>query len=171
MIIGFKGKYPQIAPSVFVAGNAAVIGDTVIGEGSSVWFSTTIRGDVMPIVIGAGTSIQDNAVVHVTGGRSGTTIGSRVTVGHGAIIHACVVEDDCLIGMGAVLLDGCRIGKGSVIGAGAVITPGTIIAPGSLVVGAPGKVKRSVSVEETRWIADSAIHYVELAHAYIAESK
>lgn len=122
----------------------------------------------MAITVGAQTSIQDNAVVHVTAGRFGTRIGNRVTVGHSAIVHACTVEDDCLIGMGAILLDGCVIGAGSLIGAGALITPGTIIPPGSMVVGSPGKVKRPISEEERAWIAFSSHHYVELAHAYIA---
>ena len=164
----FRGQAPRLAPDVFVADNAAIIGDVEIGEASSIWYSATVRGDVMPIRIGAFTSIQDNAVIHVTAGRFGTTIGSRVTVGHGAIVHACVVEDDCLIGMGSILLDGCHIGRGSLIGAGALVTPGTVIPPGSMVVGSPAKIKRNISDEETRWIAFSSQHYVELARAYIA---
>ncbi len=164
----FRGHTPQLGDDVFVAENAAVIGDVVVGQASSIWYSATVRGDVMPIRIGTHTSIQDNAVIHVTAGRFGTEIGNRVTVGHGAIIHACVVEDDCLIGMGSVLLDGCRIGRGSLIGAGALVTPGTIIPPGSMVVGSPAKVKREISQQETQWIAFSSQHYVDLARAYIA---
>jgi gamma-carbonic anhydrase len=168
IIRSFRGITPTLGTQVFVADNAAIIGDVVIGDHSSVWFSTTIRGDVMPIRIGSSTSIQDNAVVHVTAGRFGTTIGSRVTVGHGAIIHACVIEDDCLIGMGSILLDGCRIGAGSLIGAGALVTPGTVVPPRSMVVGSPARVKRPLTDEETTWIGFSSHHYVELARAYIA---
>jgi len=164
----FRGHTPQLAEHVFVAENAAIIGDVSVGQASSIWYSATVRGDVMPIRIGSHTSIQDNAVIHVTAGRFGAEIGSRVTVGHGAIIHACVVEDDCLVGMGSVLLDGCRIGRGSLIGAGALVTPGTIIPPGSMVVGSPAKVKREISQQEIQWIAFSSQHYVDLARAYIA---
>ena len=146
------------------------IGDVVIGDESSIWYSTVVRGDVMPIRIGARTSIQDNTVLHVTSERFGTTIGSDCTIGHNAIIHACVVEDFCLIGMGAILLDGCRIGRGSLIGAGALVTPGTDIPPNSLVVGAPAKVKREVNEKEREQIRYGASHYVELARRYLAEA-
>src|SRR5665647_185385 len=105
----FAGKRPVIGRGVFLAETCAVIGDVEIGEETSIWYGTVIRGDVMPIRIGARTSIQDNTVVHVTSDRFGTTIGNDCTVGHGAIIHACIVEDFCLIGMGSVILDGARI--------------------------------------------------------------
>jgi gamma-carbonic anhydrase len=167
-LVPFRGHRPALGDGVFVAHNAAVIGEVQVGAHTSIWYSATIRGDVMPIRIGSHTSIQDNAVVHVTSGRFGTTIGSRVTVGHGAIIHACVVEDDCLIGMGSIILDGATIGAGSLIGAGSVVTPGTVVPPGSMVIGSPGRVKRQISDEERRWIAFSSAHYVELARAYIA---
>jgi carbonic anhydrase/acetyltransferase-like protein (isoleucine patch superfamily) len=164
----FGGKTPQLGTGVFVAETAAIIGDVVIGEDSSVWYATTVRGDVMPIRIGARTSIQDNAVIHVTSGFSGTAIGSDCTVGHSAIIHACTVEDFCLIGMGSILLDGARIGTGSLIGAGALVTPGTTIPPGSLVIGSPAKVKRPLLDKEREQISYGANHYVELARAYLA---
>jgi carbonic anhydrase/acetyltransferase-like protein (isoleucine patch superfamily) len=153
---------------VFIAENAAVIGDVVIGESSSIWYSTTVRGDVMPIRIGARTSIQDNAVIHVTSDFSGTDIGNDCTVGHSAIIHACTVEDFCLIGMGSIILDGARIGSGSLVGAGALVTPGTIIPPRSLVIGSPAKVKRPLSEKEREQIDYGAKHYVELARTYLA---
>src|ERR1700733_9927831 len=153
MIRAFGGARPQIAASCFVADTAAVIGDVVIGDESSIWFSTVVRGDVMPIRIGAGTSIQDGTVIHVTAGRFGTTIGNDCTVGHAAIIHACTVDDDCLIGMGAILLDGVHVGRGSLVGAGALVTPGTVIPAGSLVLGSPARVKRPVNDGERAQIA------------------
>ena len=168
MIRGYAGKKPVLGTGVFVAENAAVIGDVVIGDDSSIWYSTTVRGDVMPIRIGARTSIQDNTVIHVTSDFSGTTIGSDCTIGHSAIIHACTVEDFCLIGMGSILLDGARVGTGSLVGAGALVTPGTDIPPGSLVIGSPAKVKRPLNDKEREQIRYGAAHYVELARRYLA---
>lgn len=163
------GIAPTIGAGTFIAETAAVIGNVVIGAASSVWYGAVVRGDTMPIRIGSGTSIQDNSVVHVTHDVHGTDIGNNVTVGHNAIIHACTVEDDCLIGMGAILLDRCRIGRGSVVGAGALVTAGTDIPPGSMVIGSPAKVKRTLTDEERGWIASSALHYRELAARYLAE--
>src|SRR5687767_1607676 len=162
------GKRPLIATDAFLAENCAVIGDVEIGEDSSIWYSVTVRGDVMPIRIGARTNIQDNTVIHVTSDRFGTTIGNDCTIGHGAIVHACTVEDFCLIGMGSIILDGARIGRGSLVGAGALVTPGTEIPPGSLVIGSPAKVKRAVNEKEREQIAYGAAHYVELARGYSA---
>ncbi|MDX2090588.1 MAG: gamma carbonic anhydrase family protein [Kofleriaceae bacterium] len=159
----------MIGRGVFLAETCAVIGDVEIGEESSLWYGTAVRGDVMPIRIGARTSVQDNAVVHVTSGKFGTTIGSDCTVGHGAIIHACIVEDFCLIGMGAIILDGARIGHGSLVGAGALVTPGTDIPPHSLVIGSPAKVKRPLDDKEREQIRYGALHYVELARRYLAD--
>jgi carbonic anhydrase/acetyltransferase-like protein (isoleucine patch superfamily) len=169
MICGHAGKRPELGRGVFLAETAAVIGDVVIGDESSIWYGTVLRGDVMPIRVGARTSIQDNTVVHVTAGVSGTTIGSDCTIGHAAIIHACTVEDCCLIGMGSIVLDGARIGRGSLVGAGALVTPGTDIPPGSLVLGSPARVKRSIDDKEREQIAFGATHYVELARRYLAE--
>ncbi|NVB84327.1 MAG: gamma carbonic anhydrase family protein [Kofleriaceae bacterium] len=166
----FRGKRPELGHGVFLAENCAVIGDVVIGDESSVWYGTQIRGDVMPIRIGARTSIQDNTVIHVTSDFSGTTIGNDCTVGHSAIIHACTVEDFCLIGMGSIILDGAVIGRGSLVGAGALVTPGTVIPPGSLVLGSPAKVKRPINDKEREQIDYGAKHYVELARAYLADS-
>ncbi|MCE9579491.1 MAG: gamma carbonic anhydrase family protein [Deltaproteobacteria bacterium] len=164
----FAGHVPALADDVFLAENATVIGDVVIGAGSSIWYGAVVRGDMMPIRIGAATSIQDNTVVHITGGFSGTTIGDRVTIGHAVIVHACTIEDDCLIGMGSIILDGARIGRGSIVGAGALVTPGTDIPPGSMVMGSPARVKRPITDEERARNASSAHHYVELARAYRA---
>ena len=168
VIRGFGGHTPQLGDGVYVADHAAGIGDVIIGARSSIWYGTVVRGDVMPIRIGRETSIQDNSVVHVTSDVSGTEVGDRVTVGHRVILHACTIEDDCLIGMGAIILDRARIGRGSLVGAGALVTPGTIVPPGSLVIGAPARVKRPVSEEERAMIATGAAHYVDLTRAYLA---
>ena len=165
----FRGKTPQLGSGVFVAENAALIGDVIVGEQSSIWYGTQIRGDVMPIRIGARTSVQDNSVVHVTSDVRGADIGSDCTIGHNAIIHACTVEDFCLIGMGSIVLDGAVIGSGSLVGAGALVTPGTIVPPGSLVIGSPAKVKRPLNEKEREQIRYGAAHYVELAAAYLAD--
>lgn len=169
-IRSFDGKRPVVGRGVFLAETCSVIGDVEIGEETSIWYGTVIRGDVMPIRIGARTSIQDNTVVHVTSDRFGTTIGNDCTVGHGAIIHACIVEDLCLIGMGSVILDGARIGRGSLVGAGALVTPGTDIPPGSLVIGSPARVKRPINEKEREQILYGAAHYVDLTRRYLAES-
>ncbi len=168
VVRGFGGHVPQIGAGAFVAEQVVLIGDVVIGPRSSIWFGTVIRGDVMPIRIGAETSIQDNSVIHVTGDLAGTVVGDRCTVGHRVILHACTVEDDCLIGMGAIVLDGAVIGRGSIIGAGALVTPGTVIPPGSLALGAPARVKRPVTDDERARNAASAAHYVRLSQAYLA---
>lgn len=165
-VVSFRGVRPRIAEDVFVAELAAVIGDVEIGAGSSIWYGTVIRGDVEPIRIGEATSIQDNSVIHVTHGVSGTKVGDRVTVGHNVILHACTVEDDCIIGMGSIILDRSRIGRGSIVGAGALVTPGTDIPPGSMVMGSPARVKRPLTDEERARIASSAEHYVALARTY-----
>ena len=164
----FAGRRPQLGEGVFLAETCAVIGDVVVGDQSSIWYGTTLRGDVMPIRIGARTSVQDGPVVHVTSGFSGTEIGSDCTIGHSAIIHACTIEDSCLIGMGSIILDGAHIGRGSLVGAGALVTPGTIIPPGSLVIGSPARVRRPVNDKEREQIDYGAKHYVELARAYLA---
>lgn len=168
-IVTFGGKRPAIGRGVFLADTCSVIGDVEIGEETSIWYGTVIRGDVMPIRIGARTSVQDNTVVHVTAGRSGTTIGSDCTIGHGAILHACTVADFCLIGMGSIILDGARIGRGSLVGAGALVTPGTDIPPDSLVIGSPARVKRAINEKEREQIVFGAAHYVELTRRYLAE--
>ncbi len=169
MIRTYDGHTPAIGKRVFLAEMCAVIGDVVIGDESSIWYGAVVRGDMMPIRIGARTNIQDGTIIHITGGRFGTTIGSDVTVGHGAILHACVVEDHCLIGMGSIVLDGSRIGSGSFVGAGALVTPGTDIPPNSMVLGSPARITRQVTVAEREQITYGAAHYVELARRYLGE--
>ncbi|HET7502483.1 MAG TPA: gamma carbonic anhydrase family protein [Kofleriaceae bacterium] len=168
VIRSHDGKHPQIGNGVFLAETAAVIGDVVIGDQSSVWYSAVLRADSMPIRIGARTSIQDGTVVHVTSERWGTTVGDDCTIGHAVILHGCTIEDHCLIGMGSTILDGARIGRGSLVGAGALVTPGTDIPPGSLVLGAPARVVRPVNPREQGEIEFGAAHYVEQARRYLA---
>jgi carbonic anhydrase/acetyltransferase-like protein (isoleucine patch superfamily) len=167
---GLPGKRPVVGERVFLAETCAVIGDVVLGDDASIWYATVVRGDVMPIRIGARTNVQDGTVIHVTSGRYGTTLGDDVTIGHAAILHACTVEDLCLVGMGAILLDGVVVGRGSFVGAGALVTPGTIIPPGSFVLGSPARVKRAVTPQEREQIEYGAAHYVELSRTYLASS-
>lgn len=168
VIRAFGEARPRLGRGVFLAETCAVIGDVELGDEASVWYSAVVRGDVMPIRVGARTNLQDGVIVHVTSDRFGAVIGSDCTVGHGAILHACTIEDRCLIGMGATVLDGAVIGRGSLVGAGALVTPGTVIPPGSLVLGAPAKVKRTINDKELAQIEDGAAHYIELARRYLA---
>lgn len=165
-IIPFKGTQPRIGRDVFLASGACVIGDTVIGDESSIWFNTVVRGDVHSIRIGARTNIQDNTMVHVTQGQSGCAVGDDVTIGHNAVIHACTIGDLCLIGMGAVILDKAVIGRGSLVGAGALVTQGKVFPPGSLIMGSPAKVVRALTADEIEKLKDSARHYINTAKAY-----
>ncbi len=156
----------NIHASVFIADTARVIGNVTIGEASSVWFGAVLRADPDPIVIGVGTSIQDNVVIHVDSDAP-ATIGSRVTVGHGAIIHGATIEDDVLIGIGAIVLNGARIGNHSIIAAGAVVTEGTEIPPRSMVMGIPGKVVRAINEADVAHIQRAAKNYVERSKKYL----
>ncbi len=155
----------KIHPTVFIAENSQVVGDVTIGKESSVWYNVTIRGDAAPITIGEGTNVQDNSVIHVdTDGP--TRIGSRVTIGHGAIVHAATVADDVLIGMGAIILSGAQIGEFSIIGAGALVPEGMQVPPRSLVLGVPAKIIREVTEEEIARIHNGAQGYIERAKNY-----
>ena len=152
----------MIDPSVFIAPGATVVGDVTIGKEASVWYHSVVRGDMEPISIGAQTNIQDLSVLHVDEGLP-CVVGNRVGVGHRAILHGCTVEDDCLIGMSSVLLNGVRVGAGSVVGAGALLTENTVVPPGSLVLGVPAKVVRDVDDELRMRISETVRHYLELA--------
>jgi carbonic anhydrase/acetyltransferase-like protein (isoleucine patch superfamily)/uncharacterized damage-inducible protein DinB len=156
----------RIHGSAFVAPGAVVVGDVTIGARSSVWFNTVVRGDTAPVEVGEGTNLQDNTVVHVDEGQP-AVIGSRVTVGHRAIVHGCVIEDECLIGMGSIVLSGARIGRGSLIGAGALVREGQSIPAGSLVVGAPARAVGPVTEAHRGAIERGAAHYAELAASYV----
>jgi carbonic anhydrase/acetyltransferase-like protein (isoleucine patch superfamily) len=160
MVRMYRAVHPTIAASAFVDRSAQVIGDVHLGAESSIWMNAVVRGDVNSIRIGARTNIQDLSLVHVQGGSYPTVIGNDVTVGHSAVIHGCTVEDRCLIGMGAILLNGVRIGAGSIVAAGALVPEGTIVPPGSMVMGLPAKVRRPLTADEDASIAQYAERYV-----------
>lgn len=160
-------KQPQVHPDAFVHSAAHVIGDVSLGARVSVWPTAVLRGDTDSIVVGAESNIQDGSIVHVDAGVP-CTIGRRVAVGHRAIIHGATIEDQCLIGMGAILLNGVVVGTGSIIGAGAVCREGMLIPPGSLVVGVPGKVIRETTREERARIEKTVDAYLELQRLHRA---
>jgi gamma-carbonic anhydrase len=166
VIAAFGDHRPQIDPTVYVADLAVVIGDVVIGPGSSLWFHTVVRADVHHVRIGARTNVQDNATIHVVQDRFPTLLGDGVTVGHNVVLHGCTVEDGCLIGMGAVVLDGAVVGAESLVGAGALVTPGSVVPPRSVVLGSPAKRVREVSGAELERLRISAANYVDLARRY-----
>jgi carbonic anhydrase/acetyltransferase-like protein (isoleucine patch superfamily) len=171
MLKSFKGKSPQIDQSAFVAENAVIIGDVEIGPNASIWYGVAIRADINHVRIGQETNIQENTVIHVDLNDRGlgdcaTIIGDRVTVGHGAILHGCKIGDDCLIGMGAIVLSGARVGAGSVVAAGALVREGQEVPPRSMVMGMPAEVKRQLPEEAIEQIRISARHYVDLAKEY-----
>jgi carbonic anhydrase/acetyltransferase-like protein (isoleucine patch superfamily) len=159
----FKGISPKIDATAFIAEGAVVIGDVEVGAGASIWYGCVVRGDVNHIRIGANTNIQDGTVIHVSRIDHPTIIADRVTVGHGAMIHGCTIETGCLIGIGAIILDGAVIGSESFIAAGSLITPGTVIPPRSMVMGSPGKVKRTLSDDEVAHTQTFWQNYVTLA--------
>lgn len=158
-IYPYKGIVPRIDETAFIAPTASVIGDVTVGPESSIWYGTVLRGDVMAIQIGARTSIQDNSVIHATGGWSSAIVGDDCTVGHTVILHGCRVGHRVLVGMGSILLDDAEIGDGCMIGAGTLITSRTKIPPNSLVMGRPGKVIRELKPEETARILEGAELY------------
>ena len=169
-IYGYKGIEPRIDKSCFVAQSADIIGDVTIGAGSSVWYGVVIRGDMAPVTIGQNVSIQDNSMVHVDTGIP-TVIGDNVTVGHGVIIHAATVEDNCLIGMGAIVLDETRIGCGSQVGAGALVPPRKNIPPRSRVLGSPCAITKQLDTEDEQGFIAHAQKYTRLGEDYLAAKK
>ncbi len=164
-IYEFSGTAPMVAEDAFVAPNASLIGDVRLGRGSSAFYGAVLRGDTASISVGEGSNLQDNVVLHADPGFP-ATVGDRVSVGHGAVVHGCTVEDDCLIGMGATIMNGARIGAGSLIAGGAVVLEGTVIPPRSLVAGVPGKVRREIGEDELAGIRANADHYQQLAQAH-----
>jgi len=164
------GQTPDTARALFVAANATVIGDVTLGAQSSVFYGAVLRGDIARIVVGEGSNLQDNAIVHLADDLD-TIIGASCTIGHAAIIHACTVEDECLIGMGATILDGARIGARSLVGANSLVPQGMIVPPGSLVYGAPAKVVSKLSLDEQGRLRGWAEKYVEVAKAHAARSR
>ena len=166
MIISYRGIKPRLHPSVYVAEGAQIIGDVEIGKDSSVWFNSVIRGDVHYVRIGERTNVQDNCVLHVTHEMYPLVIGSDVTIGHGAIVHAATIRDSCLIGMGALILDNAKVGPYSLVAAGSLVLEHDEVPEGALVAGVPARVKRMLTEEERREIAQSAQNYVEYVRTY-----
>jgi carbonic anhydrase/acetyltransferase-like protein (isoleucine patch superfamily) len=166
MIRPYKGILPKIAQTAYVDPSAQVIGDVTLGERSSVWCGTVLRGDVNRIVLGDDTNVQDNSVLHGELDKYPVILGSRVTVGHMAVLHGCVVEDDCLIGIGAIVLNGAKIGRGSVVAAGALVPEEMEIPPESLVMGMPAKVRRAVTEDEKARFRENAQRYIRYRQEY-----
>jgi carbonic anhydrase/acetyltransferase-like protein (isoleucine patch superfamily) len=166
LILPFGEKTPELGNDVFVAPNSTVIGDVTLGPRVSVWYGCVLRGDVNTIRIGADSNIQDAVVVHGTLGEWPVVVGERVSVGHGAVLHGCTVEDDCLIGIGAHVLDGAVIGKGSLIAAGALVREGMQVPPHSLVAGVPAVVKRTLTDRELDVIRRTPGRYRDLARRH-----
>lgn len=166
MIRPFGNQTPRIHKSAFISDEALVIGDVEVGEEASIWFGSVVRGDVNYIRIGARTNIQDATVIHVSSKDHPTVLEDEITVGHRVTLHGCYVERGALIGIGSIILDGARIGTRSLVAAGSLVTPGTLIPPGSLVMGAPAKVKRELTAEESSKLEQSWQNYVELSRLY-----
>ncbi len=158
---------PSIHPTAFTVANATLVGDVTLGEESSVWYQCVLRADIHRIVIGPRSNIQDGSVIHLAD-AFGTEIGELVTVGHKAILHACKIDNEVLVGMGAIVLDGAEIGARSIIGAGALVTGGKIFPPGSLILGTPAKVVRTLTLDEQAGIREWADRYVTLSREYLA---
>jgi len=167
-LLSIGGKSPRIAPGVFIAPNATIIGDVVIEEGASVWFGCVLRADIGSIRIGKRSNIQDLSCIHMTDGISDTEVGEDVTVGHRVVLHGCKVGHRALIGMGSVLLDNAEIGEESLIAAGSLVSPRTIVPAGSLLRGSPGRVVRPATEDERMMGQLGAAHYVENAKRYLA---
>ncbi len=165
----FDGKKPRIGQRVFVAENAALIGDVEIGNDCSIWFGTTVRGDVNLIRIGSRTNVQDNCTIHVTHEKWPTIIAEEVTIGHGAIVHGCTVHRGALIGMGSRVLDGAVVGESALVGAGALVPEGMKVPPRTLVVGVPARVKRSLTEDELARLEQSWRNYVQYKEKYLSQ--
>jgi len=166
LILPFGDKSPVLGPDVFVAPSASIVGDVTLGARVSIWYACVLRGDVHSITVGDDSNVQDGVVIHGTLGEWPVVIGRRVSIGHSAAIHGCVLEDDVLIGIGARVLDGARIGAGSLVAAGAVVREGTIVPPRSLVAGVPAVVKRELTEREIEVVRRTPGRYHDLARAH-----
>ncbi len=171
MIRSYKGTTPRFPATAFVDESAQLIGDVSLGEHSSVWMNTVLRGDVHYIRVGANTNIQDNSVLHGMKDQWPVELGDWITVGHSVTLHGCVIEDKCLIGMGSIILNGARVGKGSIIAAGTVIPEGIQIEPGSLWMGVPGRFRKKLGAEDEQTIMAYAKRYLEYKETYLREKK
>ena len=165
-ILAFEDKEPRVAPDAFVAPTAVLIGDVVVEKGASVWFGVVLRGDFNRIVVGAGTSVQDNTVVH-TNEDLPTIIGSNVTVGHLSLLEGCEIEDGALIGMGSIVLNRARVGRRAMLAAGSVVREGGEIPPEVLAAGVPAKVKKSLEGRSSEWVEMAAREYQSLRLKYM----
>ena len=165
-ILPFSGKEPRISPDAFIAPTAVLIGDVVVEEGASVWFGAVLRADFSRIVVGTGSNIQDNSVLHTNEGQP-TLIGSNVTVGHLSMLHGCIIEDEALIGMGSIVLDRARIGRRTMLAAGSVVSEGGEIPPEVLAAGAPAEVKKALDGSSSKWVATAAHEYRKLRLRYM----
>jgi carbonic anhydrase/acetyltransferase-like protein (isoleucine patch superfamily) len=163
----YLGRTPDVARAAFVARNATVIGDVTLGANSSVWYGCVLRGDINSIVIGEGSNVQDGTIVHLADDY-GVRVGKNSTIGHAAIIHACDIGDECLIGMGATILDGAQIGDQCIVGANALVTQRFVAPPGSMILGAPAKVVRLLTDAEKSGLRRWAEKYVAMAQAHAA---
>ncbi|MGH9777756.1 MAG: gamma carbonic anhydrase family protein [Candidatus Acidiferrales bacterium] len=171
MILSHNGKTPQIAPTAYVAESADLIGDVTIGEHASVWFRAVLRGDVHYIRIGARSNVQDGCVLHGMKDLYPVVLGDDVTVGHNVTLHGCTIENLCLIGMGAIILNNARIGEGSIIAAGSLIPEGTVVPPRSLFMGAPAQFRRHLGDDDLGVIRRYAQNYVTYKDSYLAALK
>ncbi|MHB1661734.1 MAG: gamma carbonic anhydrase family protein [bacterium] len=169
IIESYRGKYPKIDETAYLCENVVIIGDVEIGKGSSIWFGSVVRGDVNYIRIGSNTNVQDNSVLHVQHDTGPLIIGKGVTIGHNVNLHGCEIGDNCLIGIGAIVLTGARIGKNCIIAAGAVVKENFIVPDGSLVAGIPGAIKKSLGDKEISSIRESADNYIKYVKNYRGE--
>jgi carbonic anhydrase/acetyltransferase-like protein (isoleucine patch superfamily) len=168
MIVQYDGKSPRIGRDVFIAPTAVVIGDVELGDGASIWYGVVLRGDEGRIVIGRGSNVQDNAVIHTTAHQP-TIVKENVTIGHGALLEACTIEDGAVVGMGAIVLHQAVVGSQAMVGAGSVVTPGTNIPPRTLAAGSPAEVKKELSGAALASVERSAKIYHELSHHYLLQ--
>src|SRR6187455_1526423 len=163
VILPVENKFPQFGNNCFLAPNSTIVGDVEMGDDCSIWFNTVVRGDVNFIKMGNKVNVQDGACIHCTYERAATTIGNNVSIGHHAIVHGCTVEDNVLIGMGAIVMDKAQIGSGSIIAAGAIVLEGTVVPPGSIFAGVPAKKVKEISPEllrgEVNRIANNYVMY------------
>jgi len=166
----FLKRKPRLSAAAFVADDARIMGDVRLGKDSSVFYGCVLRGDIESIVIGEGTNVQDGSIIHL-GDNLPAIVGAYCTVGHGAVVHACTIGDECLIGMRSVVLDGAEVGDQSLIAAGSIVTPGTKIPAGSMVMGVPGKIIRQLSREERDGLRLWADKYLPVARAHAARQR
>jgi carbonic anhydrase/acetyltransferase-like protein (isoleucine patch superfamily) len=170
MLRPYKGIWPRLGERVYVDVSAQVIGDVELGDHASIWMNAVVRGDVNSIVIGRGTNVQDNCVIHVMHVTHPTVLGEHVTVGHSVTLHGCTIGSFCLIGMGAIVLNGAVIGEESIVAAGTLVPEGMQVPPRSLVMGSPAKVRRAATEDERRGLHEYAQHYLEYKETYLQET-